>query len=70
MFVVNKTTNDMIGYTITDTSLTTSPDTSGYHAIDSPAQLLWRVHIPNDQQIIEVKSHHNLGNNVLYLIFL
>ena len=65
MFVVNKTTNDVIGYTITDTKLTDSSHdaTNGYYAMDTPAQLLWRVHIPNDQQIIEVKSHHNIGND-------
>jgi len=68
MFVVNKTTNDVIGYTITNTTLTTSQDTSSYHVVDSSAQLLWRVHIPNDQQIIEVKSHHNHGNSVLYTL--
>lgn len=69
MFVVNKTTNDMIGYTITDNSLTGSEDiSSSYYILDSPAQLLWRIHIPNDQEIIEVKSHHTFGNNILCTI--
>ena len=69
MFIVNKTTNDVIGYTITDTKLTdSSHDTSiGYYAMDSPAQLLWRVHIPNDQQIIDVKSPHNIGNDICWV---
>ena len=63
MFVVNKTANDVIGYTITDTKLTGSSHdtTNGYYTMESPAQLLWRVHIPHDQQIIDVKSHHNIG---------
>ena len=67
MFIVNKTSNDMIGYTVTDTELTGSPQdiTNGYHATDSPAQLLWRVHIPDDQEIIDVKSHHSVGNDIL-----
>ena len=67
MFVVNKTSNDMIGYSVTDTRLTDSlhDAASDYHTIDTPAQLLWRVHIPSDQQIIEVKSHHNIGNEQL-----
>ena len=64
MFVVNKTTNDVIGYTITDTD-SSHDATNGYYAMDSPAQLLWRVHVPNDQQIIDVNSHHNIGNDIL-----
>ena len=64
MFIVNKTSNDVIGYSVTDTELTGSPQdiTNGYYTTDPPAQLLWRVHIPNDQEIIDVKSHHSVGN--------
>ena len=70
MYVVNKTTNDMIGYTVADTELTGSPHiTSGYHTIDSPAQLLWKIHIPHDQEIIDVKSHRNIGNNIAYTLY-
>ena len=66
LFVVNKTTNDVIGYTVTDTKLTdgSRDTTNGYYAMESPAQLLWRVQIPHDQQIIDVKFHHNIGNDI------
>ena len=66
MFIVNKTSNDVIGYTVTDTELTSNPQdiTNGYYTTDSPAQSLWRVHIPNDQEIIDVKSHYSVGNDI------
>ena len=57
----------MIGYTVTDIKLAdVSHDAiNGYYTMESPAQLLWRIQIPHDQQIIDVKSHHNIGNDTL-----
>jgi len=54
LFVVNKITNDVIGYTVTDTKLTDGSHDTGYYPMESPAQLLWRVQIPHDQQIINL----------------
>ncbi|XP_065890097.1 ER membrane protein complex subunit 1-like [Dysidea avara] len=50
MFVVNKTSNDVIGYT------TTTPQ--GTQHTGSLVRLLWSMHIPEEQEIIEVQSHH------------
>ena len=55
MFVVNKTSNDVIGYTAT------TPQ--GTENTDSLVQPLWSVHIPEEQEIIEVQSHRQSGMN-------
>jgi len=54
MFVVNKTNNDVIGY-----SITTPQGTQ--HTV----RPLWSVHIPEEQEIIEVQSHRHSGNAIL-----
>ena len=52
MFVVNKTSNDVIGYA------TTIPQGTTQYTILP----LWSVHIPEEQEIIEVQSHRHSGN--------
>ncbi|XP_065890102.1 ER membrane protein complex subunit 1-like [Dysidea avara] len=49
MFVVNKTSNDVIGYTTT-----TPQETQHTGSLVGP---LWSMHIPEEQEIIELQSH-------------